>query len=57
VRVVVATGAVADRVRAAADRYPREVRFYDDLRRRGRLLYRVDAGAGRAGPWVAVYRL
>jgi len=57
VRVVVATGAVADRVRAAADRYPREVRFYDDLRRRGRLLYRIDAGAGRAGPWVAVYRL
>jgi len=53
----VATGAVADRVRAAADRYPREVRFYDDLRRRGRLLYRIDAGAGRAGPWVAVYRL
>lgn len=57
VQVVVATGAIADRVREAADRYPHEVRFYDDLRRHGRLLYRVDPGGGRAGPWVAVYRL
>ena len=57
VQVVVATGAVADRVRAAADRYPRELRFYDALRRRARMLFRVGAGDGRAGPWVAVYRL
>jgi 4-amino-4-deoxy-L-arabinose transferase-like glycosyltransferase len=57
VQVVVATGAIADRVRAAADRYPREVRFYDQLRARARLLYRVAAGGDRTGPWVAVYRL
>jgi hypothetical protein len=57
VKVVIATGAIADRVRAAADRYPREVRFYDQLQARGRLLYRVAAGHGLAGPWVAVYRL
>jgi hypothetical protein len=57
VRLVVATGAIADRVRAAADRYPREVRFYDDLQTQARLLYRVRAGRGRSGPWVAVYRL
>jgi 4-amino-4-deoxy-L-arabinose transferase-like glycosyltransferase len=57
VRIVVATGAVADRVRAAADRYPREVRFYADLQTRAHLLYRVAAGGDRAGPWVAVYRL
>jgi 4-amino-4-deoxy-L-arabinose transferase-like glycosyltransferase len=57
VRIVVATGAIADRVRAAADRYPREVRFYDELQTRGKLLYRVGDGRGRSGPWVAVYRL
>src|SRR3954451_1756418 len=57
VAVVVATGAIADRVRAAPDRYPREVRFYDDLRRRADLLFRVAAGGGRAGPWVDVFRL
>jgi hypothetical protein len=57
VKIVIATGAVADRVRSAADRYPREVRFYDDLRSEGRLLYRVGDGPGRSGPWVAVYRL
>jgi hypothetical protein len=54
---VVVTGAITDRVLAAPDRYPREVRFYDDLRRRARLLFRVAAGGGRAGPWVDVYRL
>jgi 4-amino-4-deoxy-L-arabinose transferase-like glycosyltransferase len=57
VALVVATGAIADRVRAAADRYPREVRFYDDLRTQAKLLHRVDAGRGRSGPWVAIYRL
>ena len=57
VKIVIATGAIADRVRAAADRYPREVRFYGDLQSEGRLLYRVDDGRGRSGPWVAVYRL
>ena len=57
VKVVVVTGAVADRVRAAPDRYLREVRFYQQLQTRARLLYRVAAGHGRSGPWVAVYRL
>jgi Dolichyl-phosphate-mannose-protein mannosyltransferase len=57
VRFVIATGAIADRVRAAADRYPRESRFYDDLRTQGHLLYRVGDGSDRSGPWVAVYRL
>jgi 4-amino-4-deoxy-L-arabinose transferase-like glycosyltransferase len=57
VKIVIATGAIADRVRAAADRYPREVRFYADLQSEGHLLYRVGDGRGRSGPWVAVYRL
>jgi hypothetical protein len=57
VKIVIATGAVADRVRAAADRYPREAHFYDDLQSHAQLLYRVAAGDDRAGPWVAVYRL
>jgi hypothetical protein len=57
VRYVVANGSVADRVLAARDRYPREARFYDDLRRDATRVYRIDSGDGRAGPWVAVYRL
>ena len=32
VRYALVTGAVADRVLAARDRYPREARFYDELR-------------------------
>jgi 4-amino-4-deoxy-L-arabinose transferase-like glycosyltransferase len=54
---VLVTGAVADRVRNAAERYPRETRFYDRLERQGnRRFYR--AGTGKlAGPWVAVYEL
>jgi 4-amino-4-deoxy-L-arabinose transferase-like glycosyltransferase len=57
VRFVVATGAVADRVRAAADHYPRETRFYRDLRTQAKLLYRVADNRDRSGPWVAIYRL
>jgi hypothetical protein len=57
VRYVVATGAIADRVLAARDRYPREARFYDDLRRRAQRIYRIEPGGDVAGPWVAVYRL
>jgi hypothetical protein len=57
VRYVVVSGAVADRVLRARDRYPREARFYDDLREHAdRLLY-VKPGGRLAGPWVAVYRL
>lgn len=57
VRYVVATGAVAARVLAARDRYPREARFYDQLQAQTRRLFRVEAGGGLTGPWVAVYRL
>jgi 4-amino-4-deoxy-L-arabinose transferase-like glycosyltransferase len=53
---VVVTGAVADRVLAARDRYPREARFYDQLRGTSRV-YHVQAGHGLTGPWVSVYRL
>jgi hypothetical protein len=54
---VVVTGAVADRVRAAAEDYPREARFYAELDREVRRVYRRDPGGDYAGPWVAVYRL
>ncbi len=57
VRYVVVTGAVADRVLAARNRYPLEVRFYNQLRREATRIYHVGAGNGLAGPWVDVYRL
>jgi 4-amino-4-deoxy-L-arabinose transferase-like glycosyltransferase len=57
VRYVVANGSVADRVLAARDLYPREARFYDDLRRDATPVFRVVSGDDRAGPWVTVYRL
>jgi hypothetical protein len=57
IRVVVVTGAIADRVRAAREDYPREVAFYDDLAAQGKRLYYVAKGDGLAGPWVAIYRL
>jgi 4-amino-4-deoxy-L-arabinose transferase-like glycosyltransferase len=57
VHYVLVTGAVADRVLAARDRYPREVRFYDQLRMQGKRVYHVRAGHGLTGPWVSVYRL
>ena len=54
---VVVTGAVADRVAAAEDEYPRDARFYDQLARQGnRRFYRASNGK-LAGPWVAVYEL
>ncbi len=51
------TGAVADRVRAAADRYPQETRFYDALDANARRVLVVRPGGDLAGPWVALYRL
>src|SRR5262249_10664633 len=57
IEYVLITGAVADRVRAAAEHYPREVRFYDQLQRQAKRLYYVKPANGLAGPWVAVYRL
>jgi hypothetical protein len=56
VRYAVVTGAVADRVRAAREHYPRETRFYDELSTLTKRLYIVRPD-GLAGPWVAVYRL
>jgi hypothetical protein len=53
---VVVTGAIADRVLAAREHYPRETRFYEQLRRTRRVYY-VQKGHGLTGPWVAVYRL
>jgi len=54
---VLVTGAVADRVLAAREHYPAEVRFYDDLRRRARLVYRLDPGGDLSGPWVRLYHV
>jgi 4-amino-4-deoxy-L-arabinose transferase-like glycosyltransferase len=56
VSYVLVTGAIADRVLAARNRYPLEARFYDQLRRTRRV-YHVQAGHGLTGPWVSVYRL
>ncbi|HKP19842.1 MAG TPA: glycosyltransferase 87 family protein [Gaiellaceae bacterium] len=57
VEYALVTGAVADRVLAARDRYPREAGFYDDLQARAKRVYHVDPGHGLAGPWVSLYRL
>jgi hypothetical protein len=57
VKDVVVTGAITDRVLAARSDYPRESRFYDQLRTRAKRIYYLRSGDGRAGPWVAVYRL
>jgi hypothetical protein len=57
IRDVVVTGAVADRVLAARERYPREAAFYDELAARAKRVYYVAKGRDLAGPWVAVYRL
>jgi 4-amino-4-deoxy-L-arabinose transferase-like glycosyltransferase len=51
------TGAIADRVLAARDRYPREARFYDQLRAQAKRVYHVEPGHGLTGPWVSLYRL
>ncbi len=58
VRWVVVTGAVADRVAAAAGDYPRTSAFYAALARRAVLALELDGDdPGLAGPWVRVYRL
>lgn len=56
IRYVLVTGAVEDRVLAAAVDYPHETSFLDALGRE-RLVYRVSRGNGLVGPWVRVYRL
>jgi hypothetical protein len=57
VKDVVVTGAITDRVLAARSDYPRESRFYDQLRTRAKRVYYLRPGDDHAGPWVAVYRL
>lgn len=58
VEYVLVSGAVTDRVRSAATRYPREAAFYDELDRRAELVHAVAPGqGGLRGPWVRVYRL
>jgi 4-amino-4-deoxy-L-arabinose transferase-like glycosyltransferase len=57
VRYALVTGAVADRVLAAADRYPREAAFYAELEADTERILLVRPGGGLSGPWVAVYRL
>jgi 4-amino-4-deoxy-L-arabinose transferase-like glycosyltransferase len=56
VRYVVVTGAVEDRVLAAAGDYPRETRFLNDLRKEA-LIYAVQPDGELGGPWVEIYRL
>jgi len=57
VRYVIVTGSVTDRVLAARSSYPREAAFYDSLSARAKLVYHLEPGDGRAGPWVSIYRL
>ncbi len=54
---VLVTGAVADRVLAAADRYPREAAFYGELESASERVLLVSPGGELGGPWVALYRL
>jgi hypothetical protein len=56
VRYAIVTGAVADRVRAAREHYPKEAAFYETLATLTQRLYYVREN-GLNGPWVAVYRL
>jgi len=56
VRYVIVTGAIEDRVLAAADRYPAETDFFNDLDSRAKRLFYVKED-GLNGPWVAVYRI
>jgi 4-amino-4-deoxy-L-arabinose transferase-like glycosyltransferase len=54
---LVLTGAVEDRVLAAAKHYPRETAFVRDARREARRVYRATPNRRLAGHWVEVYRL
>jgi 4-amino-4-deoxy-L-arabinose transferase-like glycosyltransferase len=57
VQYVLVTGAIADRVLAAREKYPREAAFYGQLRARAKRVYHVEPGHGLTGPWVSLYRL
>jgi 4-amino-4-deoxy-L-arabinose transferase-like glycosyltransferase len=54
---VVVNGAIADKILAARDRYPREARFYERLKTATLRAFYARPGRRRSGPWVAVYRL
>jgi hypothetical protein len=56
VRYVLVTGAVEDRVLAAASHYPHEAHFYKDLRRESRV-YSIRPHDDVGGPWLEIYRL
>src|SRR5262245_33661493 len=56
VHYVVVTGAVEDRVLAAASDYPGETRFYERLRREPRV-YAIRPNGDVGGPWLEIYRL
>jgi len=57
VSFVLVTGAVADRVVAAAERYPVETELYRRLERETRRVLRVEPGGELGGPWVALYEI
>ena len=54
---VLVSGAVTDRVLAAAEHYPREAAFYAELEAATRRVLVVRPGGEVAGPWVALYKL
>jgi len=55
VQYAIVTGAVADRVLAAREHYPKETAFYEALK--GKRPLRYFKADGLNGPWVAVYKL
>ncbi len=56
VRYAIVTGAIADRVQAAREHYPKESAFYEKLATLTDRVYYVQRD-GLNGPWVAVYHL
>jgi 4-amino-4-deoxy-L-arabinose transferase-like glycosyltransferase len=56
VRYIVVTGAVEDRVLAAASHYPLETRFYESLKHETRV-YSIRPHDDVGGPWLEIYRL
>jgi hypothetical protein len=57
VRWLVVGGSVTDRVLAAADRYPREARFYRSLDRLSPAYATTPEPGRRSRPWLRVYRI
>jgi hypothetical protein len=57
VRWLVVGGGVTDRVLAAADRYPRETRFYRSLERLSPAYATPSEPGRRPRPWLRVYRI